>query len=422
MVVMATLARLFGKLHARPPFLAALLAAALIAIAAGTYAAGYRAGVENPRTVTVAGIANMAGDAGTADFSLFWEVWQRLRDEHLHGEEVGNQELVYSAIEGLVAALDDPNTVFFRPEDSKKFEEDISGSFGGIGAEIGIKNDQLVVVAPIAGSPADRAGLKASDRIQKIDQAATDGLAVNDAVKKIRGPIGTTVVLTIMRASWSAPRDVPITRETIVVPTVEWKFVGDRIMHVKLHSFNELAPSAFQEAALAALVGNARGMVLDLRNDPGGFLEVAVDIAGWFLDKGEVVAIEHYRSQPDEILRSRGSGALKYLPLVILVDEGSASASEILAGALKDNRSIPIVGMQTFGKGTVQQLQPLRFGTKLKITIADWLRPSRIPLEKKGITPDYEVRITDDDVLAARDPQLDKALEILQLEIGKSAK
>jgi carboxyl-terminal processing protease len=381
------------------------------------FAAGYRIGVNHPQTILVKGLTNVGDPEATADFGLFWEVWHKLKTEHIHGAEVKDTALVYGAIEGLVAALDDPNTNFFPPEDSKKFNEDVTGSFGGIGAEIGLNQGQLVVISPLKQSPAEKAGLKAHDAILAIDGATTEGLSVNDAVKKIRGPLGSAVKLTIFREGWSASKVISIVRQTIKVPTLEWKMLDQNIVHVKLYSFNDNAPMAFYDLVADPAFANVQGMVLDLRNNPGGFLEVSVNLAGWFLDKGDVVTVERFRNDPDRVFRASGSSALRDLPVVVIVNGGSASASEILAGALRDNRGIKIVGEKSFGKGTVQELLPLLGDSTLKVTVANWLRPNGEVIDKKGIIPDYLVPFTEQDAKALKDPQLTKAIDVLRAEL-----
>ena len=385
-----------------------IVIAAIAAVGGGSYYIGYQTGIKNPETLIVKGITNIGDDDVQVDFGIFWEAWKKLKEFHIKGNELADKDFVYGAINGLAGSFKDPNTIFLRADtgDAKKFEEDISGSFGGIGAEIGLQDEQLIIVAPLKKSPTERAGLKSKDKIFKIDDFDTTGIAVNEAVKKIRGPIGTKVVLNILRDTWSSPRDFSLTREEIVVPTLDWEIVENNLIYIKLHSFNEKAPLAFYDAALSAFVNRAQGMILDLRNNPGGFLEVAINLSGWFLNKGELVVTEDFRSDPDRVFRANGNSAFKALPLVILVNQGSASASEILAGALRDRRGIKLVGEKTFGKGTVQELQGLRDGSKLKITVANWILPSGQVIEKNGLPPDYEIKMIDEDIKAGRDPQL----------------
>lgn len=398
--------------------LSAIVSVAMILVLfGGIYYAGYTAGAKNPQTIEIKGITNIDSKDTKANFGIFWEALRKLREDHIRGADITDQKFVYGAIQGLTLPLNDPNTTYFPPVESKKFNEDIKGSFGGIGAEIGIKNEQLTVIAPLKNSPAEKAGLKAGDIIFKIDGSLTSGISVNDAVSKIRGLIDTQVTLNIVRTGWTAPRDFPITRGEIIIPNLDWK-IKDDIMAIQLYNFDEKVPLSFYDAALNTLTSKSKGIVLDLRNNPGGFLQVAIDLAGWFLNKGEVVASETFRSGPDDVFRANGNGALKNIPLVILINVGSASASEILAGALRDNRGVKLIGDQSFGKGTVQELQNLSDGSQLKITIANWKLPSGQIIDKVGLTPDYPVTITEEDIKAKKDPQMAKALEVLKVQIS----
>jgi carboxyl-terminal processing protease len=298
------------------------------------------------------------------------------------------------------------------PSDAQKFTEDISGEFSGIGAEIGIRDGQLVVVSPMKDSPAERAGLKPMDKILMVDSENTDGFTTDDAVKIIRGEKGTAVVLTIFRDSWAEPKKISIIRDTIIIPTMEWEMRGN-IAYVRLYNFYEKAPYLFYQMAIDFSQYNPRGMVLDLRNDPGGYLNVAINLAGWFMDGGKVVVVEEFGNGEKQEYTSYGNGYFKNIPVVVLVNGGSASASEILAGALRDIRGSKLVGEKTFGKGTVQEVEQLSDGSLAKITVAHWRLPGGLIIEKNGLEPDYEVKITEEDMLAGRDPQLEKAIEVL---------
>lgn len=355
-----------------------------------------------------------------ADFSLFWDAVKIVKDKHLDSQDYKDRDYLYGAIQGAIGALNDPYSSFFKPSDAKKFEQDIQGSFGGIGAEIGIRNNQLVIIAPLKGNPAEAVGLKPSDRILKIDDTLTNDLSVDAAVKIIRGEPDTIVKLLIFREGWDEAKEFEITRKIIVIPTLDWEMKTGQIAYFQLHNFNANAPGIFYNSAFDALVKGTNGMVLDLRNNPGGFLDVAVNLAGWFLDRGDIVVQQRYRSGEIKNLRANGNVALKNLPLVILVNNGSASASEILAGALRDIKGVKLVGEKTFGKGTVQEIENLKDGSTVKISIAEWLTPKGNKIDKKGLTPDFEVKLTDEDTKAKRDPQLDKAIEVLKSEIANS--
>ncbi len=391
----------------------------LIGASSGSYYFGFKTGLEEPRKVIIENITDTNVPAGiNTDFSIFWEVRDKLKKNYISDQKLDDQTLVYGAVKGLVNSLGDPNTVFFTPEESERFNEDISGSFGGIGAEIAIKNSQLIVVAPLKNTPAERAGLKPDDRILKINDKSTEGLTVDEAVRLIRGEVNTKVILTILREGWAKEREVPITRETIEVPTAEWQMKDDKIIYLRLSSFNANTPFVFYRAMSEGLLSGGRGLVLDLRNNPGGYLEVAVDLAGWFIDRGNIVVTEKFTSGEKRDFRAYGNEALTDFPVVVIMNGGSASASEILAGALRVHRGIKIIGEKSFGKGTVQELQDLSDGSTLKVTISYWLLPDGQLIEKNGLEPDYKVAI-EEDTKTGQDPQLDKAIEVLKEEMKK---
>jgi len=393
-----------------------IIVTALVGWAAFSF--GYSAGRETPQNIKITGVTNILDAEVRADFDVFWQTWKLVRDEYIDGQNLDEVDLVHGAAMGMVNALKDPNTIFFPPSDAKKFEEDVRGVFGGIGAEIGARDGGIIVVAPLKNTPAERAGLKNGDHIIAVDGESTGGLNVLEAVKIIRGPVGSLVTLTTFRDGWERPRDIDITREVIQIPTLESEMLPDGILHLQLFSFNENASLAFYESILKAADAGANSIILDLRNDPGGFLEVAVNLAGWFLDRGSVVVTEEFRSGDMRVFRAQGNEVLKNIPVVVLVNNGSASASEILAGALRDQRGIKLIGEKTFGKGSVQELKELKDGSSLKLTVARWLLPSGAVIEKNGLAPDIEVALTDEDVEAGQDPQLERAIAILRAELN----
>ena len=350
-----------------------------------------------------------------SDLSLFWETWNTLKDKYVDKSKIDAQKLIYGAISGMVSAVGDPYTVFFNPTDSKKFIDDTRGQFEGIGMEVGIKKDQLQVITPLEGTPAQKAGLRAGDVIVKIDGKTTANMSVDEAVDLIRGPKGTELTLTIFRDEWKETRDIKLVRDVIEIPSVKWKMINNDIAYIQLFQFSENASSEFKKASLEILDGNAKGIILDLRNDPGGYLTVAQDIAGWFLDRGQLVTVENMgEDKPKDEYRSEGPALFDKIPVVVLINGGSASASEILAGALRDDRGIKLVGEKSFGKGSVQQLEPLSGGSTLKVTTAKWLTPKGDQISEKGLTPDVGVGRTVQDEEQNKDPQLDKAIEIIQ--------
>lgn len=348
------------------------------------------------------------------DFSVFWTAWDLVHGKYVDKSKLDTQNLVYGAIDGMVKAVGDPYTVFFPPKESKEFNEQISGSFSGIGIEIGLRDEVLTVIAPIKNTPAARAGLLAGDKILKIDDKTTEGMKLDEAVSLIRGPKGTRVKLTIRREKAKETEEVTITRDVIKIPAVEWKLLDEDVAYVEILTFNKNVDSEFEETAREIIESKAKKIILDLRNDPGGLLDSAINIAGYFLDADKIVAIEKFGDGREEQFKTQPNGRLKNYPAVILINKGSASASEILAGALKDNRGVLIVGETSFGKGSVQEMADLPQKASLKITIAKWLTPSGKSIDENGIKPDVEVKRTEDDIKADKDPQLDKALEMIK--------
>jgi carboxyl-terminal processing protease len=348
------------------------------------------------------------------DFSVFWTAWDLLHSKYVDKSKLDTQNLVFGAIDGMVKAVGDPYTVFFRPKESKEFNEQISGSFSGIGIEIGLKDDVLTVIAPIKNTPAARAGLLAGDKILKIDDKKTEGMKLDEAVSLIRGPKGTSVKLTILREKAKETKEVTIIRDIIKIPAVEWKLLGEDTAYIEIFTFNKNVDSEFEKAAREIAESKAKRIILDLRDNPGGLLDSAINIAGYFLDADKVVAIERFGDGREEQFKTQPNARLKNYPVVVLINKGSASASEILAGALKDNRGVLIIGETSFGKGSVQEMADLPQKTSLKITVAKWLTPSGKSIDENGIKPDVEAKMTENDIKEGKDPQLDKALEIIK--------
>lgn len=352
------------------------------------------------------------------DFSLFWETWATLQEKFVDKENINYQDMLYGAISGMVKALGDPYTVFLSPEETKVFEEDVSGQFEGVGMEIGIRKGELIVIAPLEGTPAQRAGLRPGDKILKVGDTITADLTIDEAVGLIRGPRGTEVTLTIFREKWEVPKEIKIIRAVIEIPSIKWELwelKEGNIAYLRLYQFHGKASYDFRRIAFEILSSPARKIILDLRNNPGGYLEVSQDIAGWFLERGQIVAIEDFAGKKEnKEYKAQGNELLLGYPIVILINQGSASASEILAGALRDNREVKIIGEPSFGKGSVQELESLRGGSSLKITVAKWLTPKGEVLTDKGLEPDIKVEMTEEDYEEERDPQLDKAIEVIK--------
>lgn len=357
--------------------------------------------------------AELGKPAGT-DFSLFWEAWKVLEEKFVDPAKIDYKKMLFGAVSGMANALGDPYTVYLAPSDSKIFKEDVSGEFQGVGMEIGLKNSQLIVIAPLAGTPAERAGLRAGDKIIKVDGVLTQNMATEEAVKIIRGQKGTEVVLTIFREGWQDVKDFKIIREAIEIPSLKWEIKENDIAYIQIYHFSEAARLAFRKAAVDIVNSPAKKIILDLRNNPGGYLEIAQDIAGWFLAKEQIVTIEDFGGKKEsEQYKAPGPSLLLSYPTVVLINKGSASASEILAGALRDNRGIKLIGEKSFGKGSVQELKDLQEGS-LKVTIARWLTPQGNLIAEVGLEPDVAVEITEEDLNAGKDPQLDKAIEIIK--------
>ncbi|MAF13848.1 MAG: peptidase S41 [Parcubacteria group bacterium] len=362
------------------------------------------------------------------DFRQFWEVWEYVKDNYVKSD-VSETEFFYGSLAGLVASLGDPYSVFLNPEISNKFEEELSGSFEGIGAEIGIRDDRLTIIAPLPGTPADKAGLLPGDMVFAIDGKDTRGIALDFAVSIIRGEKGTEVVLTVLSDGDEGVREVPIIRGTIEIDSVkfsrkggvdgvegedeEFELMDGDIAYVELLYFNENTLADWNKTVLAILNANPKGIILDLRNNPGGFLGTAIEVAGEWVN-GKTVVSERLRSGKLIGHNTKRQARFDSIPSVVLVNGGSASGSEIVAGALQDYGVATIVGETTFGKGSVQDLRKFSDGSSVKLTIAEWLTPNEKNINESGIEPDIVVERTREDYDADLDPQLDKALEILR--------
>lgn len=351
----------------------------------------------------------------TIDLSLFWETWNALQDNYVDKSKIDNQKMIFGAISGMVSSLGDPYTVFFDPTETKKFIDDSRGQFEGVGMEIGVQKNQLQVVTPIEGTPAKKAGMRAGDLIVKIDGKTTINMSIDEAIGMIRGPKGTEVTLSIYREEWKEIRDIKLVRDVIDIPSVNWKLIDNEIAYIQLYQFTERAGSEFEQAGIEILNSPAKKIILDLRNNPGGYLNIAQNVAGWFLDKGQLVTTEDMgEGKTKEEYRSEGPSLFAKYPIVVLINRGSASGSEILAGALRDVRGIKLIGEKSFGKGSVQQLEPLGGGSSLKVTTAKWLTPKGEQISEKGLNADVEIKNSLEDEQNNKDPQLDKAIEIIK--------
>lgn len=357
------------------------------------------------------------------DFSVFWEAWRQMDSKFVDVENLDPQKRVYGAVRGMVAAVGDPYSAYMDPEETKDFDTHMGGSFEGIGAELGMKEGMLTVVAPLEGMPAEKAGLRSGDVIAKIYDESTLDMTVDDAVKRIRGKKGTEVKLTIAREETKETLEIVIIRGKIDLKSVKYEKKNDNIGYIRVSSFLVNTDDEFNKAVVTAINDDVEGLVIDVRNNPGGYLDVAVNMISTFVSGGEVVVWEKGRgdkqnpSKETPIRALRKGDKLLDLPIVMVMNEGSASASEIMAGALRDLRGTKLIGGKSFGKGSVQQVQGLGDKSSMKITIAKWLTPNKSSIHEVGLEPDIDVEMTIDDYEAKRDPQLDRALEELKKEM-----
>ncbi len=384
---------------------------------AGFFSLGLFLGLSHEKDIDkVDGLINKESElVSSADFAPFWKAWNTINEKSPDAANLTDEERVYGAISGLVNSLGDPYSVFMNPDEAKMFESEIAGNFSGVGMEVGIKDDVLTVIAPLKNTPAYRAGIQPGDKILKIDETITNDMDVDQAIKLIRGNAGTTVALTIFREGDKEAREVKIVRDVINIPTLDTELRKDGVFVIKLYSFSANAANLFRNAVREFAESGSDKLLLDLRGNPGGYLDAAVDISSWFLPGGKTVVTEQYgNGKEDKVFRSRGYDIFTdELKFVILINGGSASASEIVAGALQDHKEAKIVGTQSYGKGSVQEVVKVTSDTLIKITVAKWLTPNGNLIEKVGLTPDVKVEITPKDVEAGKDPQLEKGVDLL---------
>jgi len=360
-------------------------------------------------------------EISTADFNIFWETWDTLSRKYPFDEqEPTTSERIYAATAGMVRSFADPHTVFLPPTDAELFTQDVSGAFGGVGMEVDMRNDLVTVVAPLKGSPSEKAGVMPEDIIMAVDGNSVNGMDIDSVIALIRGKKGTSVLLTLLREGESERLDISIVRDIIAIPTIETRALTDNIFYIALYSFTESSPSLMRQALQDFTRSGAKALIFDLRSNPGGYLQAGVEIASMILPEGTVIVKEHNGTEADDIiLRSVGYNLLDTdVPMIVLVDGGSASASEIVAGALRDHDRSLMLGTTTFGKGSVQELVELSDQSALKVTVAQWLTPNNISLSEGGLEPDYTIvnRINEDGEFI--DEQLQKARRILEKELA----
>jgi len=397
----------------------------IVLVFCAVFASGFISGqMRTAEATNVPGVTNVAKDQPkSVDFELFWKAWNTLNDKYVATHNSTStpaptdQDRVYGAIKGMTAALGDPYTVFFTPQESSMFESEIDGNFEGVGLELGIKDDILTVISALKSTPAEKAGVKSGDKILKIDDTVTtNGFSVEQAVKMIRGPKGTPVKFTILRGDAISTMEITVIRDVINLPTLDSSYDAKTgIYTIKIYNFSAQASDLFRTALKDFVASKSNRLIIDLRGNPGGYLDSAVDMASWFLPPGKTVVRESYsKGKPETDEKSRGYNIFNdSLKTVILIDQGSASASEILAGAMQEYGKAKLVGTRSFGKGSVQELVKLTPDTSLKVTIARWLTPNGKSISEGGLTPDVEVKNTPDQTAKGIDAQMLKAIEIL---------
>ncbi len=377
-------------------------------------------GAQRAAELTIVSVLNAENEAtADIDFQPFWDTWGILQSKYpFRNSAPSAQDRLYGAIAGLVASYDDPYTNFFNPEQLSLFMESIEGAFTGIGVEIGIEDDLLTVISPLKNTPAYKAGLMPGDKILYINEEATLGMTIDEAIRRIRGEQGEAISLGIFRESTEAQFDVSIIRDIIRVPPLVYEAREDGVFLIELYTFDESSSKEFENALRVYSASGYKKMIIDMRGNPGGFLDAAIEISSHFIDAGKPVLIEDQGEGTEEfVFRSKGYTIInsEQHEIVILVDGGSASASEIVAGALQEEGVATLIGEQTFGKGSVQELLSITKDTSLKVTVARWLTPRGVSISEGGLTPDIEVIMTPEDRENDTDPQFDAALSYLQV-------
>ncbi|MEI7891330.1 MAG: S41 family peptidase [bacterium] len=387
----------------------------------GVFLIGFEKGKSSVVTTAPISIENATfknkqlGADNSIDFSLFWSVWDLVKSKYVDTGSLDAKKLYYGAIKGMMQATGDPYTTFLDPSENKKFGEDISGNFEGIGAELGIKGGILTVVAPLQGAPAEKAGLRSGDKIIKIDGKMAADMTIEEAVDHIRGKKDTSVVLTIFRDGSADTQEITVQRGVITVKSVTIETKEGNVALIKITRFGDDTTKLFADAIKKVVSSKSKGLIIDLRNNPGGYLESSIDIASKLLPKDKIVVIEESGNKSQKKMYTRGGDVASGIETVVLINEGSASASEILSGALKDNRTnVTLVGKKSFGKGSVQEFIEMPQGTAAKITVARWLTPNGTQINEQGIKADKEVELTNEDYNSGKDPQMDAALQTLK--------
>jgi carboxyl-terminal processing protease len=400
------------------------LYAGMLLLAVATFFAGWQLGqydstTPSPQQASIfSALFGQPTQPEEVELTDVWRVWDILEDKFApasSSEAITIDSRVEGMIQGLVKSYDDPYTTYLPPADAEQFNEDIAGNFGGVGMEVGMRNDVITIISPLPETPAEAAGLLAGDVIVEINGTSTQDMSVDRAVQLIRGEAGTDVELTIFRSGETGLLDITVTRDNITIPTIETEQRGDTYI-IRLFSFNALAEAEMQNALRSFVQSGANHLIFDLRGNPGGYLQSAINISSYFLPAGKIIVREEFGDErPTEVYRSSGRTLRQFAPeqIVVLINGGSASASEIVTGALQAHEVATVIGEQSFGKGSVQELINLPNEASLKVTIARWLTPDGTSLSEGGITPDIVISRTVEQLLAEEDPQLDAALRFL---------
>ena len=391
----------------------------IFALMVGIFIVGAYVGTRTSVAKLLTPAETVASEPESRDLTQFWYIWKLIEQKYPFIKDTPTDtEKMYGAISGLVNSYGDPYTVFFPPQEAKLFDDQVKGSFGGVGMEVGSKDGYITVIAPLKGSRAEQAGILAGDIVTEIDGTSTDGMNINTAISHIRGDVGTPVTLGIARKGAGEILRITITRDIVSLPILETSTKGD-VFIISLYSFSENSAKLFKEALQGFRDSGKKKLIIDLRNNPGGYLDAAVDIASYFLPEGKTIVRENSGSQnPEMVHQSKGFTLLQKNPsVIVLINEGSASASEILAGALEEQGVARLVGTTSFGKGSVQQLIHLSDTSAVKITVAKWLTPKGVSISEKGIIPTVTVDekpVKDEKTGEFSDPQLAKALNLLK--------
>ena len=351
-------------------------------------------------------------------FKVFWEAWQVVERDFYDRSQIDHQKLIYGAVKGMVDAVGDPYTVYQTPSQREISDTDLRGSFDGIGIQVDMKDNRLTVVAPIEGSPAEAAGFRPGDIVLEVDGKSLSGKTLNDTVGLIRGPRGTSVTLTVLRQGTNDPIEITVVRAEIKLKSVRVRMLDDQVGYLRISSFSASTGTEMANGVKNLVDQQARGIVVDLRNNPGGYLSTSVEASAQFVDPGTVVLYQQSGNGDRKTYRTEGGGTATQLPVVVLINKGSASASEIMAGALRDNGRAFLVGEKSFGKGTVQNVHELSDKSGLRVTTAQWLTPSEKPIQGVGLLPDQVVELPptatiSSEATRADDPQLDAAVRHL---------